>query len=108
MKLRVTVTQEDIDNGVRTFADRCAIANAINRLFERRMTVCSFGICDNKPVTLFPADVLFTFPKNVLEWIERFDEGQNVEPITFEIQPIERPEAVKAAEEMASHLTAAL
>lgn len=104
MKLRVTVTQEDIDEG-RPGGEVCAIANAVYRLFEKRLHVCCNAICETRPsdaAELGPN--LFKLPGWVSQWIMDFDLGKKVEPITFEIEPIERPDAKKLALEMAAHL----
>src|SRR5579872_3621191 len=104
MNLRVTVTQEDIDNG-RPGGEVCAIANAVYRLFERKLHVCIDNICEpQRPTYTTLGPTLFRFPRWVGVWIQDFDMGKKVEPITFEIEPIDTKESVKAAEEMAIHL----
>lgn len=93
-------------NGSELCGEVCAIANAVYRLFEKRLHVCINNICEPRPASAAAlGPTLFKLPPWVSEWITAFDFGKKVEPITFEIEPIERPEAVQMAEEMAVHST---
>lgn len=103
MKLRVTVTQEDIDKGCRWSGHGCAIARAINRLFEKTFHTCQLGIFSNEDARIsIDTMPLFTLPPEAVKWIYDFDFGRGVKPITFEIERTERDLAITEAAEMAA------
>jgi len=77
--MKISVTQEDIDNGKRKECDSCPVALAIMRHFKAKSVwVDVHGIyyyhndvndCGKEPMT-----------KEILEFIIDFDAGRNVKP----------------------------
>ncbi len=77
---KISVSQQDIDNGVRSSTRRCPLARAIRR---------ATGV----PVSVGSFDVLFLFPKSryqkvvlplqMLEFRESFDLGKRVQPFSI-------------------------
>jgi len=86
-KITIEVTKEDIKKGVKGEATSCAIARAAKRQGLRFVCVAA----DTKG-----KDAVFAFkakekhyagilPKSIAKWIDRFDAGDPVEPITVNV-----------------------
>jgi hypothetical protein len=79
--LKIHVTQEDIDNGIRDDALKCPIARAIKRVVSSFLSVSGYDI---------NFDDGFNFlrippPEKVTDFIIAFDAGDPVEPFDFEL-----------------------
>jgi len=80
MKIQVDVRQEHIDRGIKEDSRSCAIALALRDKNYTQVIVedeCTFVYEDT---TWFAS-----LPDEALEFIETFDNGNTVEPISFEI-----------------------
>ena len=79
MAVTITVTQEDIDQGIRESYYSCPIARAAERALKWRVMVYTDTIlvgdsgCDYK------------LPESAQEFISRFDTGKPVKPFSFEV-----------------------
>lgn len=89
--MKVSVTQDDIDNGVQMNAQKCAVARAINRAFDGRyIAVVVLYNCDIYPDFAayeagYPLCTL-RLPMEASEFIILFDESRNsCEPIDFDV-----------------------
>jgi len=75
-QIKVTVTQEDIDNGVRKKQSSCAIAKAIWREFTpTEVKVGLYGIAVNR--------TLYKTSTRARKFVKSFDKGKVVKPSTF-------------------------
>ncbi len=86
MKFRVEVTQEDIAAGRATDCERCPIARAANRALE--VSSCMIGV---KTLYLRKDDVAYVafLPQEARTFINTFDHGYPVLPITFDLEATE-------------------
>lgn len=76
--MKIKVTKEDIRNGKRGKCSKCPVALAIGRIFpNERISVTELGIKIGR--------MLLVIPKRVDCWVGRFDEGNVVDPMTFEL-----------------------
>jgi hypothetical protein len=75
----IQVTQDDIDDGIRGSYCDCPIALAIKRQFPGKEIIVSKYILGIGGVNTW------NVPKPVYNFIDRFDNGNPVEPIVFEI-----------------------
>lgn len=86
MKIKVEVTQEDINNGVRQDADNCPIACALKRLVKNPQVEddIEFDLNEIRYVAQLTAEASV--------FISKFDEGDliNVLPFSFEIEAEEK------------------
>jgi hypothetical protein len=75
-QIKVTVTQEDIANGIEGISDACAIAQAIMREFSTTKVRVgeSVTIVDN---------VRYNTSTRARKFIDRFDNEKPVKPSTF-------------------------
>jgi len=73
MRLRISVTQEDIDKGTSRSA-YCPVALAVKRLGYKDVHVLGEIRAD---------DFRFSVPLLAAKFIDRFDEGKPVYPFTF-------------------------
>lgn len=82
--MKVTVTQEHIDNGERYSPHSCPIALAVGEdtSWINRVSVGpgSFAIQH-----VFSEERYF-LPKEAMQFVKQFDSGKHVEPITFEAE----------------------
>ena len=80
--MRITVTQDDIDRGVRLNADQCPVALAATRAFGCHMLLGYSGklwpIYEDVPMPI-------ECPPEVRAFAEAFDWGLPVEPFEFEV-----------------------
>lgn len=79
----IKVEQEDIDKGVKRDVEACAIARALRRKTHKKVSVGTFlaRVYQNRKVTRYH------LPDEAVSFISRFDAGQPVQPITFEMKP---------------------
>ena len=81
-KIRITVTQEDIDKGVPCNSVRCPIAKAVDRKFGLNLLGASVG---SRIITCFHNGKhrKFQMSKSGMKFVQRFDDRKIVEPFTF-------------------------
>lgn len=78
--MRITVTQDMINRGVRNNARKCPVALALKEAGLTRVVVC--GGVDFGPV---PYRQSILLNRRVLCFIGRFDHGKPVKPFSFTI-----------------------
>lgn len=79
--MRIQVTQNDIDYGVRNSDCSCPVALAVNREVEG---IDNISVCqDNITYKFGHAKYLSRLDISTVEWIRNFDEGLFVKPFTF-------------------------
>lgn len=78
--MKFTVTQEDINNGIKGNACACPIALSIGRSLK---AICSVG--DGDVVIDRPSFPSFKLPENAVQFAFQYDNDQKVEPFSFEI-----------------------
>lgn len=81
--MRVTVTEEDIRNGVAGDGDHCAIACALRRTNGEEWCVEVPGVWNH---TTFER---WRLPETACRFAEDFDAGQDVRPFSFDMKPAE-------------------
>lgn len=79
MKYTVNVTQEDIDKGKKGSCSQCPVALAGIRSVGKSFYV-------GPTMFAFRFNWIAELPKCVVDFIERFDSGQPVQPFTFDIE----------------------
>lgn len=84
----VEVTQSDIDNGQREEAGSCPIAHAIRRTIgATEVVVDAYGVT----ASLTDGGVVtFNMPPTGEQFIEDFDEGSTVYPLTLDLTETSR------------------
>jgi hypothetical protein len=87
VKVIIEVTQQDIDNGIRNACSKCPIALALTRTMgsafsEVTITTCSthFPLRENKE------DLRAYIPEIARNFIQTFDKGLPVKPLSFELE----------------------
>ena len=84
MMITVEVTQEDIDHGVKGNCVKCPIAKAIGRAAGN--TDCGVGITRAHLYSGHERGLIsFKLPIEAQNFIERFDDGFEVQPFSFDI-----------------------
>jgi hypothetical protein len=88
--VKLTVTQEDINNGRPVSAKYCALALALNRELDLDTSsrFASVGIDEAFILGDLEAALtqcIFTLPEAATEFIHRFDSGLKVVPAEFEL-----------------------
>lgn len=84
--MKISVTLNDIHAGVRFDCDKCAVAIAIERELGVPVSVESEGehiVCGAKSYVVAEDD-----RASVVEFIQRFDIGNVVSPIDFELREV--------------------
>lgn len=77
--MKIEVTQDDINRGIRSSYCECPIALALQRkLSISDIEVGDTSICVNK--------IKYRHTDETLDFISEFDEGEYVEPFTFELE----------------------
>ena len=76
MSMKIQITQQNIDNGVKGHASGCAIALALKQEFAYEIGVTSW--------IQIGKDYYRATPK-VVRWFGDFDKGRKVKPITIEL-----------------------
>jgi hypothetical protein len=80
--MKITVTQEDIDEGIIKDCIRCPIARAIGRAFGEKASVAQTDYyVSGRWNSLKPKKL----PNVATEFIYDFDAGRPVHPFTFEL-----------------------
>ena len=81
--MKVTVTQEHIDNGWAMDACKCPIALALKEMFpETKIYVCG----RDNPTTIRIDRIIYEIPDKAIEFITDFDLSGHVEPFEFELE----------------------
>ena len=75
--IRIVVTQGHIACGIRSSTASCPVATAASQALGRKVLVDG--------VNMEIDGALYVLPGNVLEFIYKYDSGNDVEPITFEV-----------------------
>ncbi len=86
MIIPVTVTQSNINSGIRKDALACPINMALRGVFPNIiLKVCSegiFAVTNDKPYYR----TIHKFSDNMTQWIRDFDTGKKVYPVTFDME----------------------
>jgi len=77
--MKIQVTQEDIEKGVRNVCAWCPVARAATRAFGKPMKAMRWRLED-----VATGECIET-PKEVSRWMFKFDDHQPVEPFEFEV-----------------------
>lgn len=81
MRIKVTVTQDDINNGHSVSASACPVAKAINRACDHRLYA---SVTYDKLYLRAPTGTVgFAAPKRVHDFVIKFDKGLKVHPFSF-------------------------
>jgi hypothetical protein len=91
--MTITVTQEDIDNGERWDCALCPVALALKRAIGKPvsvnadggLTVVDYDLASDLASFTSYSPVIASHQDSVTEFIRKFDEGDDVEPFTFEV-----------------------
>lgn len=75
-KVRIRVTQKDIDKNGRGSCTRCAVASACQRKFGYKFKYASYD-----GITLIYRHL--SISNKVTTWMRKFDIGYNVKPFSF-------------------------
>lgn len=90
MKLNVDVTTYHIRNGERKNCERCAIAMAITPLLPVKhhasVSPEAVHVRHDRGMLGYEFKGISPLPQVAIEWIEQYDSGLPVKPITFEIE----------------------
>lgn len=82
--MKISVTQDDIDKGIRLLSDSCPVAIAMNRCGFVRSAAYKTYLIWNHRGTFSGWNGMAT-PLLVKEFITKFDEGQAVSPFEFDL-----------------------
>lgn len=77
--MRIVVTTKDIAKGRRSIADHCPVALALKRATHHHWEVYAGSLTD------CTANHGVRTPEAVADWIERYDDGLQMRPFTFEL-----------------------
>lgn len=81
MRIKVTVTQDDINNGYSASAVACPVAKAINRACDHRLYASV--TYDKLYLRASTGVVGFMTPKSVHRFITKFDQNSGGRPFSF-------------------------
>jgi hypothetical protein len=81
LSLRIEVTQPDIAHGVRDICDRCPVALALSRVIPGRGP----ATVDTDSFYFDWGSEVYMLPREAQEFIKKFDGGDPVEPISFDV-----------------------
>lgn len=81
--IKISVIQDDIDKGVRSSVIYCPVARAASRILNLTCKVGRLQIYMRPRTRKLPSE--YWLPSEIQEWIKKFDLGEKVEPISFEI-----------------------
>ena len=81
MLVTVEVTADDIRNGSPGSTCNCPVALALTRVMSRDYFIRVYG----SSVSTDYDDFMFDLPSEATEFIASFDEGEHVEPFSFEM-----------------------
>ncbi len=76
MSMKIQITQQDINKGVRRNASNCAIAVGLNQEFAYGISVTDVIRIGNDDYQAMP---------EIVRWFADFDMGRPVKPITIEL-----------------------
>lgn len=76
--MKITVTRQDIEQGIMDDAHSCPVALAVSRA----MPGWSVGVAACHVRT---GNTIWLLPHRVTRWIDHFDSGDDVAPITFHL-----------------------
>lgn len=90
----IEVSQRDIDEGVCKSPEMCAIALALKHTYLDKIDYVEVEACNSIKMSdeydrWFWVNINPDHEKHVSEFIEDFDAGENVEPMSFKIDSIE-------------------
>lgn len=83
--MRIEVTQEDIDRGVRCDGNACAVAVAIGRAIGTGVDAPWFGYIDVSEDEIVIGGDRFDVPRAVADFVGQFDRQEYVGPFAFEL-----------------------
>lgn len=89
MVIKIEVTQEDIDNGQRGHPCRCALANAIERVFKKLVSVTDSCITVYKDIHYSDQDILCNIntPLPMMKFIYAYDKAREMsKPTIFDLE----------------------
>lgn len=88
--MKITVTADDICNGVRENTHKCPIARAVSRVFNVPTDDVEVG--DDENNNLKVKGDTYDLPEEAVEFFKAFDSSEPVNPFEFEIddEPLER------------------
>ncbi|MEQ8461769.1 MAG: hypothetical protein RLO52_34565 [Sandaracinaceae bacterium] len=98
MKLRVEVTQEDLDEGTRLHACDCPVGRALRRALlaagvaldgsAMPVTVAPDGTRDIPDVVVYGADGMLRaeLPAGAVQLVDDFDQARALAPLTFDLE----------------------
>ena len=92
--MKIQVTQQDIDNGLKGLCTHCPVALAFKRVIQGG----SVEVGDAAYIFPYNFDgptVMITLPEFVHKFIRAFDSGNKVEPFEFECEVDKRCEWIK-------------
>ena len=86
--MKITIIQEDIDNGKAGSAFHCPISNAVNRLYPTaKNNSYEYQKAVTGPFWIRHGNLSqresYALPEEAIKFIYNFDTGNYVEPITF-------------------------
>lgn len=86
--MKISVTEEDIKNGVRMSASRCAVALAVKRtLGSPCVFIGPYNIYTYRGENDDQAECYAKTPVHVKHWIDAFDAGvESVQPFEFDLE----------------------
>ena len=77
----ITVTQKDIDLGIRKNCRVCPVALAVYRAINLPIEVSAFNVCHEGPY----GEIIAPLPPEATRFILDFDAGKEVGPFTFDL-----------------------
>ncbi len=82
MRVKISVTQEDIDRGNPGMCPTCPVAIAANRILHPyKCAVMPIG--NGSEMALALNGEVYDLPKKVFVFVDRFDWGKPVKPLSF-------------------------
>lgn len=86
----IIVTKKDIDKGWPGASNGCAIARSCCRKFKTREVDVALGYEKSKKNNVVEIKgIYYSLPRAAMNFIRKFDEGEDVKPIKFKIKEIE-------------------
>jgi hypothetical protein len=87
MRIRVKLTQEDIDDGIPTDAEACPIATFILRHLCQQTIAPTVRVRYRTATIVYRSGMMMEaeLPRKATRFIDRFDDGDPVDPINFNL-----------------------
>jgi len=82
-RIKVSVTADDITNGVKDNCKLCPIALAVVRLLPQSDAIVSYHSCAIRSGQPVPPWVKYKLSQSAKHFVRRFDNGLSVKPATF-------------------------